>query len=123
MLNNQKLCLRVNFCRGTLERDRGALKQAAQRSAVAWVSSPRIRVMGLGRGSTITVELNGSNPVTLSEIRWREGGGGGVLQGEGCRSAEQSGVAGWRRCVFTVRDKSRDRFETSLFIISVEGSV
>lgn len=29
MLNNQKLRLRVNFCRATLERDRGALKQAA----------------------------------------------------------------------------------------------
>lgn len=77
--------------------------------------------MGLGRGSTITFELNGSNPVTLSEIRWREEKK--LLQGEGCRSAEQSGVAGWRRCVFTVRDESRDRFEKTLFIISVEGSV
>lgn len=74
MLNNQKLCLRVNLRGGTLERDRGALTRAVWRSAVAWVSSPRIRVMGLGRGSTITVDLNGSNPVTLSEIRWREGG-------------------------------------------------
>lgn len=52
-----------------------------------------------------------------------EGGWKKGLQGEGCRSAEQSGVAGWRRCVFTVRGESRDGFETSLFIISVEGSV
>lgn len=78
--------------------------------------------MGLGRGSTITVELNGSNPVTLPSDQM-EGGKKKLLQGECCRSAEQSGVAGWRRCVFTVRDESRDRFETSVFIISVEGSV
>ncbi len=28
--------------------------------------------MGLGRGSTITSEWKGSNPVTPSQIRWRE---------------------------------------------------
>lgn len=28
--------------------------------------------MGLGRGSTITSEWRGSNPVTPSQIRWRE---------------------------------------------------
>lgn len=38
--------------------------------------------MGLGRGSTITVDLNGSNPVTLSEIRWGWGVWGGVGWGD-----------------------------------------
>lgn len=52
-------------------RQRG-IEQAAWRRAVAWVSSPGIRVMGPGRGSTITSEWKGSNPVTPSQIRWRE---------------------------------------------------
>ncbi len=53
------------------ERQRG-IEQAAWRRAVAWVSSPGIIVMGLGRGSTITSEWKGSNPVTPSQIRCRE---------------------------------------------------
>lgn len=56
--------------------------------------------MGPGRGSTITYEWESSNPVTPSEIRWREKYSFHPERKEDCKSAAQLRGSGTEKMCF-----------------------